>query len=125
MQRMVIKGSEWNRGGSGAKMSYLLGSDRDRCCIGIHGRICGVPDPMLLDQPSVVTMYEDGGDVDLPECYRVWVNYEDGFIERDSDIAQKAMTINDAIFTSDEEKIALLRPIFRSIGITIVWRPTL
>lgn len=127
MQRMVIKGSEWNRAGTtlGMGMSSLLNEKGSRCCIGIHARICGVPDTKIMDQRSVVSMFEEGDGPSLPSCYKVWVDKPDDGSESDTEIAALAMTINDYILTTDAEKIAMLRPIFRDIGITIVWRPNL
>lgn len=118
MQRMVIKGSEWHRGGKDrmGDFSRLLTSGGRRCCIGIHARLCGIPDdhirsfcqPESMDPRHVV------------KCYRPWIR-----TDHESDVAGDAMAINDAFTTTDANKIAALRPIFHEIGVSIVWRPDL
>ena len=118
MKRMVIKGSEWHRGGKSRMGSgpLLLTDDGLRCCIGIHARVCRIPDDHIqgLSQPE--SMHQKH----VVKCYRPWIRTND-----DSDICGDAMGINDDKKTTDEEKIALLRPIFAEIGVSIVWRPEL
>ena len=118
MKRMVIKGSEWHRGGKyqmGDAPALLTAFGR-RCCIGIHARVCGIPD----DHIQGVSQPESMKQKHVVKCYRPWIRTSD-----DSDICGDAMSINDDDMTSDEKKIALLRPIFAEIGVSIVWRPEL
>ena len=124
MKRMVIKGSEWHRG---SKMEFgdagLLNKEGRMCCLGIHGRLCGVSDELLL----VATYPENLVWGDIPECYQPWVA---GAFQRDRfPVASRrgihAVGINDEVETTDAEKIAKLRPIFAEIGVSIVWRPDL
>ncbi len=124
MQRMVIKGSEWHRGGkfnNGGEGSRLLTSSGKRCCLGIHGRHCKIPDDRLrgATYPSSLIGV-------IPKCYRPWVGetYHTAF-NINSLMGSQAAVINDNAKTTDKEKIAALRPIFRRIGVIIVWRPDL
>ena len=118
MKRMVIKGSEWHRGGKPqmGSLARLLTRNGSRCCIGIHARLCGIPD----DHIAGIGQPEDMDPKHVVACYRSWIRTSD-----DSDICGDAMSINDDNMTSDEKKIAALRPIFAEIGVSIVWRPEL
>ena len=115
MQRMVIKGSEWHRGGDSANSESvaLLTASGRRCCVGIHGRLCGIPDAHLMEVTWPSKM-EHGT---ITECYQYW-------LAQDYTLGS-ASDINDAPNTTDEEKITALRPIFAEIGVSIVWRPDL
>ena len=119
MQRMVIKGSEWHRGNKVREwgLSLLLTPEGRRCCIGIHARLCGIPDDDILECGDVEAMESE----DLTECYLPWVDDE----SENSPMAINAMGINDDKMTTDEQKIAALRPIFAEIDVDIVWRPEL
>ena len=128
MKRMVIKSSEWHRGGNvnECEFSALLTPEGMRCCIGIHGRLCGIPDAHILSCVDVSSMQED----DITECYKPWLGTYGDIINchnatANSAIANNAMLINDAGNTTDEQKITALRPIFAEIGVSIVWRPDL
>ena len=114
MKRMVIKGSEWHRGGiiRMGDSPALLTKGGKRCCVGIHGRLCNIPDDHIKDVgwPDMMTKEH------VTECYSPWVANEELF---------RASTINDHSDTTDEQKIAKLRPIFAEIGVSIVWRPDL
>ena len=122
--RLVIKGSEWGRGVLSNSELY----DGERfCCLGIHARACGVgPDDMYgLGLPGHLLDEE----IEVPEPYRAaWI--PDGasphdIVDGSSGAAWDAANINDDTAISDEERIAKLRPLFREVGVTIVWRPDL
>ena len=118
MKRMVIKGSVWHRGGPenmGGELSALLTDNGRRCCLGIHGVMCGVSDERMFDvsEPDEVEFDLDH----INECYEAWTDAPE--------LANDAMQINDSSHTTDDRKIAELRPIFMGIGVTIVWRPDL
>ena len=111
--RMVIKSSEWGRGeGKG-----FLHADGRFCCLGLHARACGIEVKDFDGQgiPSDIA----------PE--RVNVCYANAWLDFgiSNDAAQAAWRINDTAATGDSEKIEELRPIFRSKGVTIIWRPDL
>ena len=125
MKRMVIKGSEWHRGGS-KKMRHgarLLTDKGKLCCLGIHARLCGVPDSVLLDEcePDDLSWNE------IPDCYLPWVDgdSDEDMIPSNNALADEAVVINDKTLMSDRSRIAALRPIFHEIGVSIVWRPEL
>jgi hypothetical protein len=105
-------------------------SEKDAfCCLGIHLRECGVrPEEMVTHGEPV-----DWADYHEVEAKRAikngypWIDFVEGadwgrrFFTHE--LAQQAMTINDNFGTTDDEKIEALRPIFRSVGWEIDWRP--
>lgn len=120
MKRMVIKGSEWRRGGIVNERMHgptmLLNEQGKRCCVGIHGRLLGIPDEELLNLGWPKT---DGSVYD-----HMWNEQ----VEGDSIMSQDevgAASINDNANITDEVRIDQLRPIFRRRGVIIVWRPDL
>ena len=121
MKRMVIKGSEWHRG---RKTEWgpveLLTQHGRRCCIGIHARLCGIPDNHVKGYQAAMAMHPE----DVTKCYSPWVKTGKYGLDN-SELADDAMPINDNADTTDAEKIAALRPIFAEIGVSIVWRPEL
>ena len=124
MQRMIIRGSEWHRGGKSQMgcESLLLTDGGFRCCIGIHARVCGIPDEFIAGVGQPESMDPEH----VVECYLPWIRSgEQNMRTEESDIAGDAMDINDAPDTDDAEKITALRPIFAEIGVSIVWRPDL
>ena len=125
MKEMVIKGSEWLRGGTGENLgaSVLLAKEGRRCCIGIHARLCGIPDADILEIGAVTSMFKH----QVTECFQPWVEFDkvNPDCPDDSVIGASAMRINDDPKTNDEEKIEQLRPIFKGLGIEIVWEPEL
>ena len=119
MRRMVIKGSEWHRGGSANNMDSrprLLTPKGKRCCVGIHARLCGIPDDHIRD-----VSWPTGMDPKhITRCYVPWLGEQKQWYD-----LLNAPSINDRPGLTDEERIAKLRPIFAKIGVTIVWRPDL
>ncbi len=88
---------------------------RTYCCIGMFGRQCGV---------SAGSMAQIGRPDQVPIEYRRG-DFAD-LVTPTGDItaaAAKAIIINDSRETSDAEKIAALRPIFRELGYKIVVVP--
>lgn len=123
MKRMVIKGSEWHRGSGDA--GKLLDPDSGRrCCIGIHAKMCEVPDSILAHEtvPSGVCQRRST----VPDGWREpWTEGSPGGVCTNTPVAVKAMGINDDSSLSDDERIEWLRPLFRELGVIIVWRPDL
>jgi hypothetical protein len=54
----------------------------------------------------------------INQYFARWVDSNEG-----DQAVTKAVAINDDESTTDEQKIAALRPIFASVGIDIVWEP--
>ncbi len=120
MKRMTIKGSEWHRGGrSNEEGACLLTKSGLRCCVGIHARLCGMEDDHIRGVSWPKTM-----PIELfTNCFRPWL--AERFAESSDPYIGNAAQINDDEYTTDEEKIEALRPIFRQLDVTIVWRPDL
>lgn len=122
MKRMVIKGSEWGRGKSGGLL--LDPSSGRRCCIGIHAKMCGVADKLIARRGAPEHVWYDIGDPeasDLSDWGDLWLE-ERGF---NNVTCEDAIALNDDCAMSDDERIEKLRPLFREIGVIIVWRPDL
>ena len=122
MKRMVIKGSEWQRGPN-TSGNKLLSEDNTRCCVGIHARLCGIPDKDILDIGAIhsVNGYNN--------YHKKWAGPWMVEVE-DNGVMEELVTMayggNDSEdFEDDEQRIEFLRPVFRQLGITIVWRPDL
>lgn len=124
---VIIRGSEWQRG-EGNICSLLYNQKTERaCCLGLAGdQIYGIPLESLngFAAPQLFMYDQDRlGSVKYSE-YR-----EDWTMERRSGTlgpnrrAELAMPINDNMDTTDDEKIAALRPIFLELDIEIDWRP--
>lgn len=124
---LVIRSSEWFRG-KGGKSSALLTYEETYCCLGLDARRCGIPDDLLrgIGEPGELRVFDDddeqGSEVilkDVPKEYAHWLDTPDCSMD-----VHNAIRANDSPMTSDEEKIAELRPIFAKHGITIEWRPS-
>ena len=131
MRRMTIKSSEWFRRGPEqhhTSMSSLIVDSKyseggkKYCCMGIHGRLLGVSDGLMRGCafPSSVGYATNPSDParQYAEAYSEIRQAIDSF-------EQRVARINDDGITDDEHKIAKLRPLFKLLGITIVWRPEL
>ena len=108
--RVVIRASKWLRG-NGSTMRDCNGR---MCCLGFDALACGITEEYLGD-------WEYGSPTDIlalgpPEGIPKGYEFKG---------ENKAIDINDTRETTDEEKIALLRPIFREAGRILVWRPDL
>jgi len=119
MEKLIIKNSEWSRGGvSSLKHPYL----DQYCCLGLDALRTGIkpymlegigtPDSLLQDLQEEELMVND-----LPYFQRWATNGEN------TDIACEAMRINDERGITDEQRITELRETFAKVGIEIDWRP--
>lgn len=115
MKRVVIKSSEWARGGEQA--NYLLGVDGSRCCLGIDAKAYGISDDLLYGEwvPN---------DLNGIQSCIPWVSAWES-LDTGVPLSDKAIAINDSEGLTDEERVAKLRPIFRAAGRILVWRPDL
>jgi hypothetical protein len=112
---LVIRGSEWLRGLAAEHESALLLPNVGRyCCLGLDARARGVPDSALADAAYPIEIDR----VAPREYVTAWC--ERG---RTNERAMEAALINDNCHTTDDEKIAALRPIFAEVGIDLDWRP--
>ena len=154
LERLTIRGSEWRRGGDRVsrirefgKTRLLYGDTGKRCCLGILARQRGVPDAAMLyiGTPSRCRTDLPGGEVVNAPARKFirWFEEEmrsqampigggDIFTKNDHDASYDEMTIRehdkmlfDYIPEEDQDIIDSLRPIFRDMGYTIVWRPDL
>ena len=104
--RMILRSSEWARGG-GPDSASLLDASGKRCCLGVAARCFGVrlgdiencPIPHFTER----SIYQSA-----------W-----GGNEGQREIA----TINDSPGLTDEQRLEILRPLFAAEGIEIDWRP--
>jgi hypothetical protein len=140
MRRLILKGSQWLRGnlawqpnprvdGELENESYLLReSDGRMCCLGVDAASRGIDPSIIFESPGPSAMYDRLSDTEMEALPGVCGYMEDWFdrenySERPN--AVKAMLINDDRNLTDEERVAALRPIFRSLGITLVFKPNL
>jgi len=120
MLEVVIKGSEWRRGGNTNDGddkwgdTALLNSKGLMCCLGIDWLACGghKDDIYMVGDPMEIAVLQMG--------YEVWLG---GELEGNSALAEDAMDINDRTGLTDDERIERLWPIFEEAGRTIVWKP--
>lgn len=129
---LVIRDSEWLRGTkvnntNNPVMSALYSQEKDQfCCLGLHGRACGLSknDMAEVGEPADLDPKQFYLRVSVPSTYP-WItpvsDDAEYFVQLDD--AELAMNINDEWRTTDEEKIAALRPLFAKHGWDIDWRP--
>lgn len=138
MKVVKIKSSEWIRGSQGETSSLYNSSTNRMCCLGICLiRTHGVPAEQIKDIATPGEAWAKR--VEMPDQYRkAWITLDN--INTHS--ARDAMSINDAIQRADlagrlqkdwsvfdenpitdEDRIAMLRPIFREAGYIIHWYP--
>lgn len=118
MRTLIIKSSEWLRGGGD---SYLF-NGRRYCCLGLDARACGVADTLLelVAAPDVLDYNLITGEGPLQH----WVTTPGSTrTAENTPSCVEAMRANDLQSIDDEERIALLRPIFAREGIELDWRP--
>lgn len=137
---LIIRSSEWFRGDmvwSPSSVNYgnedhikpgcvnnsqLLDPSSGRmCCLGIHAEQAGWPkvDLQGVAEPGGLPVDDVGSDV---LARYPWLCEDRGEVWEASD-ASVAMKINDDYKTTDDEKIAALRPLFAEQGWQIDWRP--
>lgn len=115
---LVIRASEWLRG-TGAENSGLYRDGRC-CCLGLDARRCGFDVAALRGRNVPVQLMGLNQTTAHGEYVTRWVT--PAHISH-REMTARAMSVNDDKATSDEEKIAALRPIFAKHGIEIDWRP--
>lgn len=123
MRRLVIKGSEWERGKEHGDAALYLPHAGTYCCLGIHGRACGLSDDVMAGkgEPEELEIPVE----EIPKDYRkAWLREADGYVQSDERVSD-AIAANDNRYITDEERIERLRPVFREVGVTLVWRPDL
>lgn len=145
MRTLIIRSSEWLRGRTQSRL-YDVNTDK-ACCLGLDliqrgirkekiPFACGDPANLLrfvgkIEDASNATIllgyFQDWTDPksvsDLYHQQFLLTDRTDITTVTNKDFARSAMTINDDLNSSDEEKIEALRPIFAKVGIEIDWRP--
>lgn len=117
METLVIKSSEWLRGKESSeaatKANSALNFNNRFCCLGLEAvRLKVEPDNLVgCNTPSEISSLLPNG------CWMLSDSCSD------SDDAGDCINLNDDQNTTDEEKIAALRPIFAKNGVEIDWRP--
>lgn len=116
--KLIIKNSEWMRGTG--KIEGVYGGklyDPDSECLCVQGLYCRELDMPLHVMEDAVSVHEVHG------CFHWDSNQKsnwlvDGYGNQSAE-AMKVEKINDNTSTTDEEKIALLTPIFAAHGVEI------
>lgn len=126
MRTLIIRASEWARGGK-LTMNHLFNPNNTFCCLGLDLRERGMQPMLFYNIQGPASLCESRPGTLIPQDY-----VTDWVIERDDDLylsprpsrdATEAMAINDDLYLTDEQRIEKLRPIFLSKGIEIDWRP--
>lgn len=127
MLKFELDKERWYRGAGDPGSSALLRSDGKQCCIGQLASSCGLADASLRKKSSIDSLGL-GTLIELPRGMR-WLGHEEERCGVEgveyirvtcSDAANECYSINDDPDTTDDEKIALLKPIFAANGIELV-----
>jgi len=117
LKTVVIKSSMWYRG-KGGKGSSLVVGDKF-CCLGLDALACGL-------KPDQIIFAISPGDAEQTEGFQdAWGRERnpDGSIITKG-LTNQAMLINDnKRIKNDDNRINLLRPIFKKAGRIIRWLP--
>ena len=126
LKSLVINRRRWGRGTNGG---YLLSPANKMCCLGFMARACNVPRRMV-DQVSMPDglefVYKGGGgiiDRDLmpkkviEKTLRLFIN-DNGYSNK---LANQAAAINDDEDTTDKQKEAAIRKLFKTVGIRVTF----
>jgi len=127
MRTLIIKGSEWSRG-NGLSRGRLK-DDTGFCCLGLDAIDRQIPVELLEGTGSPWSLYNHLGEINSPKLRVRYKDYFEDWLEMEKDfnelkeVTNDLMLVNDEFYSTDEQRIDLMRPLFESVGIEIDWRP--
>lgn len=119
MKTLIIRSSEWLRSDPLKSRLFDITSNTF-CCLGLHAREYGIDKTQLSKCLGPSSLANQVNTKEFSDYFDAWL--EESY-QWSTQRASDAMEINDDRKTTDDEKIALLRPIFAEVGIEIDWRP--